>query len=192
MSTVRGMARAGLFAGSAFYLLLVGCAEEAPPPELPPRAIQWERVTSDIVTEQRIISGIVTAVEDTKLAFEVGGLVEAVDVALGDIVQKDQVLARLDPEPLELVVREAEASLTEADALLEVARTSLARYQQAAKTNAVAPQVVDEAVAVRDSRESQVEAAEARLNLVQPRPASLGAWWRRSKAPSPLGRSSRP
>ena len=43
-----------------------------PPLELPPRAIRWARVSGTVPPEQRVISGIVTAVVDTRLAFEVG------------------------------------------------------------------------------------------------------------------------
>ena len=54
-----------------------------------------------------------TAVSDTRLAFEVGGIVETVEVSLGDRVESGQVLARLDPEPFELTVRDAEATEVE-------------------------------------------------------------------------------
>ena len=79
-------ARRALAATGALLAVLVGCREAAPPPELPPRAIQWQRVSAEAAGERRIISGIVTAVSDTRLAFEVGGIVETVDVALGDKV----------------------------------------------------------------------------------------------------------
>ncbi|UCE84946.1 MAG: biotin/lipoyl-binding protein, partial [Deltaproteobacteria bacterium] len=100
----RGVVRA-LAACGALLSGVGACRQEAPPPELPPRAIQWKRVSGALAAEQRVISGIVTAVEDTRLAFEVNGTVQTVEVDLGDAVEKGQVLARLDPEPLELTVR---------------------------------------------------------------------------------------
>ncbi len=144
---------------------LTACGQEAPPPDLPPRAIAWQRVSGSLAVEQRVISGIVTAVVDTLLAFEVNGTVKTVEVDLGDAVEKGQVLARLDPEPLELVVRDAEAALAEAKAFRAHARSTLARYVEAGA--AVARQEVDSARALRDSRESQHEAAQARLNLAR-------------------------
>ncbi len=145
--------------------LWTACGEEAAAPELPPRAIRWMRVTDALASEQRVISGIVTAVDETSLAFEVGGTVETVDVDLGDLVEKGQELARLDPEPFELAVRDAEAALTEARALQAEARTTYDRFLEASKTGAVAKQDLDQALARRDSRDSQVEAAQARLKL---------------------------
>ncbi len=149
----------------AVLLGIVACGQEAPPPELPPRAIQWERVSSTLAGDRRVISGIVTAVDETRLAFEVNGTVLTVDVDLGDRVEAGQELARLDPEPLELAVRDAEAALAESLAVREHARSTLARYLEAGQ--AVARQEVDRARAQRDSRESQYEASEARLNLAR-------------------------
>ena len=86
-------------------VVLAGCGQQAIPPELPPRAIRWERVSGSLAYEQRVISGIVTSIDETRLAFEVNGTVMTVEVDLGDAAEKGQVLARLDPEPLELAVR---------------------------------------------------------------------------------------
>jgi RND family efflux transporter MFP subunit len=160
----RGELRA-LAVCSALLVALAGCRQEAPPPDLPPRAIQWARVSGALALERRVISGIVTAIEDTRLAFEVNGTVQTVEVDLGDAVEEGQVLARLDPEPLELTVRDAEAALAEARALRAHAVSTLARYEQAGA--AVARQEVDRARAMRDSRKSQLDAAQARLNLAR-------------------------
>jgi RND family efflux transporter MFP subunit len=109
----------------------------------------------------------VTAVSDTRLAFEVGGIVQTVDVALGEQVKRDQVLARLDPEPFELAVRDAEAGRAEATALRESARADYSRAERLFTANVASRQEYERATALRDSRESQVDAAEARLNLTR-------------------------
>jgi multidrug efflux pump subunit AcrA (membrane-fusion protein) len=158
-----------------------GCRQEAPPPDLPPRAIQWARVSGALALERRVISGIVTAIEDTRLAFEVNGTVQTVEVDLGDAVEEGQVLARLDPEPLELTVRDAEAALAEARALRAHAVSTLARYEQAGA--AVARQEVDRARAMRDSRKSQLDAAQARLNLAR-RDSIRPCGWPAGRRPS--------
>ena len=120
-----------LAASGALLTALAGCGQDEPPPELPLRAIQWERVSGVVAGQQRVISGIVTAISETILAFEVGGNVLTVEVNLGDIVEKDQVLARLDPEPLQLAVADAQAQLASGIALREEARASAARYEAA-------------------------------------------------------------
>jgi RND family efflux transporter MFP subunit len=148
-------------------LALLGCRDDAPPPELPLRAIQWERVSGSTEGETRVISGIVTAISDTRLAFEVAGTVQTVEVSLGDEVEAGQVLARLDPEPLELAVRDAEATLSEATALQKNARTEFERASALFEANVASRQELDRATTLRDSRDSQVEAARARLNLAR-------------------------
>jgi RND family efflux transporter MFP subunit len=90
-----------------------------------------------------------------------------VEVNLGDTVEQDQVLARLDPEPFELAVRDAEAALAEIRAFRQEARTTFRRFEEVAEHGAVSLQELDQARATRDSRESQFEAAEARLNLAR-------------------------
>jgi RND family efflux transporter MFP subunit len=146
---------------------LAGCGEDAPPPDLPPRAIQWMGVSASGGGERRVVSGIVTAIDVTRLGFEVNGTVQTVEVDLGYRVEKGQVLARLDPQPLRLSVQDAEAALAESTALMEEARSSAARFEQAGKTGAVARQEVERELARRDARESQVEAARARLALAR-------------------------
>jgi RND family efflux transporter MFP subunit len=160
--TARSIAAAGVLVAA-----LAGCERDVEAPELPVRAIRWDRVSTSLAEERRVISGIVTALADTRLAFEVAGTVQSVHVSLGDLVQKDQPLARLDPEPFELGVREAEAALAEAKAQLDLARVTLERVQRLAERDAARPQEVDVAVAERDLWYSQAAAADARLNLAR-------------------------
>lgn len=158
---------AGGLAYVACFALVAGCGSDVPPPELPPRAIAWERVSSSPSGQERVISGIVTAIDFTRLAFEVGGTVETVEVNLGDVVEKDQVLARLDPEPFQLAVSNAEAGLAEAEALRAQALATYERYAEVADTGAISAQELDQSVAMRDSRQSQFDASRSRLNLAR-------------------------
>ena len=140
-----------LLTSGAALLVTAGCGQEAPPPELPPRAIQWQRVSGAVAGEERVISGIVTAIDNTSLAFEVGGIVVDVEVNLGDHVERDQVLARLDPEPFELAVRDAEAALTKAIAQNEAARANYERTKILFEADVASQQELDRDTARRDS-----------------------------------------
>jgi RND family efflux transporter MFP subunit len=146
---------------------LNGCGGDVAPAELPPRAIRWERVSGEVPPEQRVISGIVTALDDTRLAFEVAGTVESVDASMGDMVDEGQSLARLDPEPLELAVRESEAASAKADSQRDLARVTLERVRTAYERQAARQHEVDAAAAEYRLRESQYAAALARLNLAR-------------------------
>lgn len=151
----------------ALLAAVAGCAEEAPPVELPPRAIQWQRVATGSAAEQRVVAGIVTAVSETRLAFEVSGTVATVSVSLGERVERGQPLARLDPEPFELVVRDAEAALAEVEAARAVAVSDAARTQRLFDNRAASRQELERAIALRDARNGQVDAAKARLELAR-------------------------
>ena len=164
----RIIARLATFA-SAFgiSLGLVGCGQEEPLLELPPRAIQWTKVSSTPGDSWRVISGIVTAVSDTRLAFEVQGVVATVDVNFGDTVTSGQVLATLDPEPLELTVRDAEARLSSARADFQDASLTFDRATSLFEQDVASAAERDRAQARYDSARSGVDATEARLGLAQ-------------------------
>lgn len=151
----------------ALVSLSPGCREPETTAELPPRAIRWMRVSTAVPAEQRVISGIVTAVDDTRLAFEVGGTVLEVAVNLGDRVDRDQVLARLDPEPFQLAVADAEAALSESVAQQQAAHANFERTQALFDAAVASEQELDRDIARRDSTASRVEANKARLDLAR-------------------------
>ena len=158
---------ATLAAAFSISLGLTGCSEEEPLLELPPRAIQWARVSDATGEARRVISGIVTAVSDTRLAFEVQGVVATVDVNFGDTVKSGQILATLDPEPLELTVRDAEAQLASTRADFQDAKVTYERATALFKENVASAAERDRAKARFDSTRSGVDAAQARLGLAQ-------------------------
>ncbi len=166
-SLCRGVSLSAAIALSGVVLGTAACGREEAPPELPVRAIKWERVSGTASGEQRVISGIVTAVSDTKLAFEVGGTVQDVLVDIGDQVEADQVLVRLDREPFQLTVADAEAELSKIIALQQSARADFERTKALFEAQVASRQEYDRAEALRDARDSQVEAAQARRNLAQ-------------------------
>ncbi len=156
--------------GRAVAVLLalgLGCSGDPPPVELPPRAIQWVLVSGALGERQRMISGIVTAIDNTKLAFEAGGSVASVEAVLGQRVEKGQVLARLDPEPFELAVRDAEAQVAGANARYAEAKVTYDRAIALFEADVASAAERDRAVAFHDSSKSQLEAAEARLSLAK-------------------------
>jgi RND family efflux transporter MFP subunit len=82
-------------------------------------------------------------------------------------VAVDQVLARLDPEPFELTVRDAEAALAQNVALQQASRADFERAEKLFEAEVASQQEFDRALAMRDSRDSQVQATEARLKLAR-------------------------
>lgn len=78
------------------------------------RPIKTITVKDAAAGKVRKFSGIVKATEYSRLSFEVGGMVQSVQVDIGDHVEKEQQLAVLDDEPYRLKVDAAQAELDKA------------------------------------------------------------------------------
>jgi multidrug efflux system membrane fusion protein len=144
-----------------------GCGEEEPPPELPPRSILWKEISASEVGRISVISGVVESIDNTKLAFEVGGIVNTVEVELGDQVTEAQILARLDPEPFELAVTDGEAELASVNARIASALADYDRAFTLFKEDVGSQQDLEHAKARRDALHGKIEAAAARLDLAK-------------------------
>jgi HlyD family secretion protein len=132
-------------------------------------------------------------IREVSLGFRVSGRLAALAVDEGDTVHAGDVLARLDPTPIELELNEARANagaIAARVALLrsgyrpeEVAQAratvaerraafvnseqSLGRQQQLKGTGAVAERLYDDAVAARDEARARLKAAEASFAQLQ-------------------------
>jgi HlyD family secretion protein len=145
-------------------------------------------IDGDVLT----LSGNVD-IREVMLGFRVGGRLSKVLGEEGDAVGENQVLARLDPEPFERELEEAQARLAAAKARLEMyragyrkqeidqaaavlnerqvtlenARTRLKRQQELANTQVIAPQERDDAEARFRETEARLKSAREQLNLLQ-------------------------
>jgi RND family efflux transporter MFP subunit len=109
-------------------LLLAACqAETAPAPDAG-RPVQVQRVAFDTGGTARDFVGVVRARYETDLGFRVGGKIVARAVNVGDNVHIGDVIARLDPQDLQLQVESAEAELTAATSNRAQAAADLERY----------------------------------------------------------------
>jgi RND family efflux transporter MFP subunit len=106
-------------------------------------------------------------VDQTALSFAVAGTVEEVKVKLGEEVKKGQVLAELDQQPFVLKVRDAEAELARAQAIVVERLGNYERYVALYESNNASKAELDEARASFDSAKSQVKAAKAQVGLAR-------------------------
>jgi multidrug efflux system membrane fusion protein len=70
----------------------------------------------------------------------VSGYLTAVPFQEGQDVQKDQLLAQIDPRPYQVLMQQAEAQLAKDQATLDQARSDLVRYTQLNKQKSIAEQ----------------------------------------------------
>ena len=143
---------------------LLGCEqEEAQAPERPVRAIKSITISERAGEQIRQIAGITEAAKVTELAFESGGKIIALSVDIGDRVEKDQVVARLDPEPFDLRLLSAEARVKDASSRLRDAQTKYGQQRQLYEQGYAAQTAFDSALATKLSAESALEIAQSEL-----------------------------
>lgn len=150
-------------------LVAAGCdggdQAAAPRPE-PVRAVK----TAVAVPAQgggREFAGTVRAAERASLGFPLAGKVAAIEVEVGDLVRRDQVLARLDPVPLELRLRQAQADLDKARAALSAERRRFEAQQALLPKGFTTRRAFDQAQADLSAAENQTESAQAAVRLAQ-------------------------
>lgn len=120
---------------------------ETAAPKLP--AISVTEVTSRLLTDRIIASGLIAAVEEVQVAPLIEGQpLELLLVDVGDLVTEGQVLAVLSKTTLELQKTEAQASLAAAKAA--IAQTE-AQKIEAEVARSEAQRAIDRATKLRDS-----------------------------------------
>lgn len=115
-------------------LLFSACSEdksEAPPP--PPRPV-LSVVAKEIPVQSLSFAGTVSPRFEAELGFRTLGRLTSRTVSVGDLVQKDQIIATIDPTSLELAVRSAQSDLSNAQAQLRNAQSTQQRQLQLAET----------------------------------------------------------
>lgn len=128
----------------------------APPAPTAPTG-QPARVQRGTVAATVSATGSVVSNRQSKLAMQASGKLIDVPVKLGDAVTAGQVLARLDPTPLELKVKEAEAQLLTAQLKLDQLKAG-SRPEDIAQAEA--------SVAAAQAKLTDVQAGTARQDIV--------------------------
>ncbi len=120
----------------ACALLLAGCShganEEEKAAEVPTITADVGKVTRQDVAQTLTVRGTVAAVpnHDVKISALVAGRVMALGVAEGDRVAQGQVVAEIDPQPLEDQRRQAAAANESAKAAVVNAQANLDRTER--------------------------------------------------------------
>jgi len=142
-------------------------AEDATPPEV--RPVRVTTIETRAIGDTIALTGTVQAQTEINQSFRIDGrLIErAVDV--GDTVHPGQLLARLDPQNEESGLQAARAQLVAAQAQLVEARNNHQRMRDLVAENAVSRASFDQAVALLQTAESQVEALRANFSVAENR-----------------------
>jgi multidrug efflux system membrane fusion protein len=145
-------------------LLLAACGR-APAPEEPVRAVRVEVVGTAARAGGQEYAAEVRARVESRLAFRVGGKLVARSVDVGQAVRAGQVLARLDPQDLQLGQEAARAQLASARAQLEVAESDFRRFVTLREQGFISGAELERREAGVKSARSAAEQAEAQLRV---------------------------
>ena len=162
---------ARLFIVPALLLLtlLAACQREQAPaaPEIRPvRAVTVAARASD---QTVALTGTVQAQTEINLSFRVDGRLVERTVDVGDTVRPGQLIARLDPQNEESALQSVRAQLAGANAQLVEARSNYARMRELVVEDAVSRAQYEQAKAVQQSAEAQLQALQGQVALAQNR-----------------------
>lgn len=112
-------------------------------------------------------SGVVEPAETADLAFAVDGTIESIDVDLGDLVERNEVLAVLDREPYELTVDVRRGQLEQARTALHQRERTYKRQRELFERGVISTRQYDEARAQYKTAREEIEVARQRLGLAE-------------------------
>ncbi len=110
-------------------LLLAGCQKQEAAAKKLPIMVRTETVTMADYAPRTSLTGVIAARTLNNLSFRVGGRVAERLVDVGQHVDKDAVLARIDPQEQESDLRSAQADLDAAQAQLTQAAAAFERQK---------------------------------------------------------------
>ncbi len=148
--------------GLSLLVLLTACGKEGPQEPLSPR-VYVQQVSSREFAPPIQLSGDIQARVETQLSFRVGGKIIERKVDVGDHIQANQVLARLDPKDLKIQVQTAQASVNAQQAQVVQTRAAFVRQQKLLPKGYTSQSEYDAANAAQLSAQSALAAAQAQL-----------------------------
>jgi RND family efflux transporter MFP subunit len=117
--------------------------------------------------QEIVIPGNVQAYSDAPIYARTNGYLQHWYVDIGAHVKKGQLLADIDTPEVDQQLQQAQADLSTAEANHRIAEITANRYQDLLKTDSVAKQDVDNAVASMQATQAQVQAAQDNVKRLE-------------------------
>jgi len=146
----------------ALLTLATACQQAAKPnTAIPPTPVNLATAQKANAVFYDQYPGTVVALNSVQLRAQVSGFITGIFFKEGDVVTQGQALYEIDRRKYQAAYLQAKANQANAEASMIRAQKDADRYNQLLKQDAVAKQLVDNAVATLASSQSQVEAAKA-------------------------------
>lgn len=148
------------------FLALTACTE---PKEYQPivKSVITVVPTSPNDDVLRTLSGVLQPVDQSVLSFEIQGVIETVDVNLGDRFAKGKVLASIEDKVFKLAVQQRKGELSEVNARLTEARLDYERKAQLVSSGAISKAEVDIAESRYESIKDQLDVAQTQIAIAE-------------------------
>ncbi|EWS78317.1 efflux RND transporter periplasmic adaptor subunit [Xylella taiwanensis] len=147
-------------------MTLSSCDGDPKPKTALLRTVKLETVGTENLAKTQFVASI-RQEQRADLAFENGGRIAAINVDVGDRVRHEQVLARLDPEPVRLRLQQAEATLRAATAQLHERQTQLNQQQALFKEAMISQATLTSAQVALDTAQADLHVAESNHALAR-------------------------
>jgi membrane fusion protein (multidrug efflux system) len=150
---------------SVVWLLLPACRknEAAGPPQMPPAAVTFAQVTQEKVVITKDLPGRIDALRVSEVRARVPGILLRRSFEEGSEVAANDVLFQIDPAPLLAARNSTAANLARAEAMLDQAENSVARFRELVAVKAVSKQGADDAESAVAIANAEIGAATAAL-----------------------------
>jgi membrane fusion protein (multidrug efflux system) len=155
-------------AGVALIIIIaISSCSNNTPPKLPPTPINVYTVRSEKAVYYDTYPGSVTALNQVEIRPEVSGYLTDIYFSDGQHIKKGAKLYGIDQQQYKAAYEQAVANLNVAKANLFRAQQDADRYNDLAKDDAIARQLLEHSEADLQSAKMQVAAAESNVNAVQ-------------------------
>ena len=144
-------------------LFLFSCKGKKEAPAAKPMEVPVVQVMQQDIALESEYTGQTYGESDVEIRTRVEGWVLSMNFKEGSMVQKGQLLYRIDPLPYQNAVDEASAALADAKGIMIKAENDLGRIEPLAKIGAVSQRELVAAQAAFVSSKAMVEASEASL-----------------------------
>ena len=157
-----------LFTASYF-----GCSGETTEPAEIVRPVRYQQVQRSGGKMIRTFSGVSKAEAETNLSFRVGGIIQSINVEVGQRVKKGDLIAAIDTIDMVLQLEDARAGVENAGVQRETARSNLNRIRELYENNNIALSDYEGAKNQYASAKATYESKQKQLDL-QKRQLSYG------------------
>ncbi len=146
-------------------LLFSACADEPTQNIERVKGLRAVLVESTTRFVERRYPSVIAPHDETRLALEVGGQLQKIDLEEGQTVQRDEVLLSLDPSTFQLHVQEAEAGLDQARAVHRNAQADFKRQAELWAKRVIPRSGYEDAEAELATAGARLDQAQKRLEI---------------------------